>query len=111
MSSAEDNTENFEHLTNEELYRRAIDGAIIATGYADHLLAQAINVLGPDHTIEYPDTAFELPVVYGFSKFEVKTLSDLPQVLGYARKNIIEIPTYENALVAGQSTLFAADGS
>ncbi|MCK4300048.1 MAG: CO dehydrogenase/CO-methylating acetyl-CoA synthase complex subunit beta, partial [Planctomycetes bacterium] len=54
-------------------------------------------------------TAYELPVVYGFSKFEVKTLSDLPQVLGYARKNIIEVPTYENALVAGQSTLFAAD--
>jgi len=109
MSSAEDSTENYEHLTNEELYRRAIDGAIIATGYADHLLAQAINVLGPDHTIEYPDTAYELPVVYGFSKFEVKTLSDLPQVLGYARKNIIEVPTYENAIVAGQSTLFAAD--
>ena len=109
MSSAEDNTENYEHLTKEELYRRAIDGAIIATGYADHLLAQAINVLGPDHKIEYPDTAYELPVVYGFSKFEVHTLSDLPQVLGYARKNIIEVPTYENALVAGQSTLFAAD--
>jgi acetyl-CoA synthase len=109
VSSAKDFYDTYENLSNEELYRRAIDGAIIATGYADHLLAQAINTLGPDHPIEYPDTGFELPVVYAFSKYEVKTLSDLPQVLGYARKNIIEVPTYENAIVAGQSTLFAAD--
>ncbi|MCJ2540970.1 MAG: hypothetical protein LN414_06865 [Candidatus Thermoplasmatota archaeon] len=109
MSNAKDFYETYENLSKEELYRRAIDGAIIATGYADHLLAQAINTLGPDHPIEYPDTGFELPVVYAFSKFEIKTLSDLPQVLGYARKNIVEVPTYDNAIVAGQSTLFAAD--
>ena len=109
MSNAKDFYETYENLSKEELYRRAIDGAIIATGYADHLLAQAINTLGPDHPIGYPDTGFELPVVYAFSKFEIKTLSDLPQVLGYARKNIVEVPTYDNAIVAGQSTLFAAD--
>jgi acetyl-CoA synthase len=109
VTAADEQEGTYEHLDKEELYRRAIDGAIIATGYADHLLAQAINTLGPDHPIEYPDTGFELPVVYAFSKYEVHTLADLPQVLGYARKNIIEEPTYENALVAGQSTLFAAD--
>jgi len=109
VTAAKEHYESYENLTKEELYRRAIDGAIIATGYADHLLAQAINVLGPDHPIEYPDTAYELPVVYAFTKYEVHTLADLPQVLGYARKRIREEPTYENAIVAGQSTLFAAD--
>ena len=109
MSSAKDHYETYENLTNEELYRRAIDGAIIATGYADQLLNQAITVLGSDHPIEYPDTGYELPVVYAFSKFEVHTLGDLPLAVGYARSLIVEVPTYENAILAGQATLFAAD--
>ena len=101
--------ESFENLSPEELYRRAIDGAIIAVGYADQLLNQAINELGADKEIEYPDTAYEVPVVYGFSDFEVHKLSDLPQVIGYARKHIVEVPTLENAMIAGESTLFAAE--
>jgi acetyl-CoA synthase len=102
-------TRGVETVNPQELYKHAIDGAIIAVGYADHLLNQAINELGSNHPIEYPDTAYELPVVYGFSDFECHTLADLPQVVGYARKRIVEDPTYENALVAGESTLFAAD--
>ena len=109
MSSAKDHYETYENLSNEELYRRAIDGAIIATGYADQLLNQAITVLGSDHPIEYPDTGYELPIVYAFSKYEVHTLGDLPLAVGYARSLIVEVPTYENALMAGQATLFAAD--
>ncbi len=109
MSSAKDYYTSYENLNPKELYQRAIDGAIIATGYADQLLNQAINVLGPDKEIEYPDTAYELPTVYGFTSYECHKLGDLPQVLGYARSRIIEEPTWENAIVAGESTLFAAD--
>jgi acetyl-CoA synthase len=96
-------------VNQREMFQKAIDGAIIATGYADQLLNQAINELGPDKEIEYPDTAFELPTVYGFTDFECHKLGDLPQVVGYARGRIREEPTYENAIIAGESTLFSAD--
>jgi acetyl-CoA synthase len=102
-------SEGYDRLYPEELYRRAIDGAIIAVGYADQLLNQAINVLGPETPIEYPDTAYELPTVYGFTNFECHKLGDLPLVMGYARRRIKEVPTWDNAIIAGESTVFAAD--
>jgi len=38
-------------LSNEDLYKKAIDGAIIATGYADQLLNKAIRQHGRDKEI------------------------------------------------------------
>lgn len=37
------------------LFKKAYDGAIIATSYAEILLSQAIRRYGPEHPVGYPD--------------------------------------------------------
>lgn len=96
-------------VTARRLHEMAIEGAIIATGYADQLLGVAIEKHGYDMKVEYPETGFELPSVYGWDGREVKKLGDLPQVLGKVRGKIREEPTFENALIAGEATMIAAE--
>jgi hypothetical protein len=43
-------------ISQVALYKKAIDGAIIATGYADQLLKTAIRQYGRDKEIGYPST-------------------------------------------------------
>ena len=50
-------------LSNEDLYKKGIDGAIIATGYADQLLNKAIRQYGRDKEIGYPSTGYYLPCI------------------------------------------------
>ena len=53
-------------LSNQRLFRMAIDGALISTGFADQLLGVAIEKHGYDKRIEYPETAYELPSIYAW---------------------------------------------
>jgi len=96
-------------ITRERLYEMAIEGAIIAAGYADQLLGVAIERYGYDAPVEYPDTGYELPSIYAWDGREVKKLGDLPAVLGDVRAKIREEPTLENALTAGEVTMIAAE--
>jgi len=101
--------EEREPITQERLYEMAIEGAIIATGYADQLLGTAIEKYGYSQPIEYPNTGYELPSIYAWDGREVRTLGDLPAILGRVRGNLKERPTYENALIAGEATMMAAE--
>ena len=96
-------------VSQQQLYQMAISGAISATGYADILLNRAIRKYGQEHPVGFPDTGYELPTFYGWTKKEVKKLGDLPELLGEARAKIVQVPSYENALIAGEATMWAAE--
>ncbi|OPY33094.1 MAG: Acetyl-CoA decarbonylase/synthase complex subunit beta 2 [Methanomassiliicoccales archaeon PtaU1.Bin124] len=96
-------------LTQEQLYRMAIEGGLIATGFADQILSVAIEKYGYQQKIEYPETAYELPSIYAWDGAEVHDLGDLPAVLGRVRGRIREERTYENALAAGEAVMVAAE--
>jgi acetyl-CoA synthase len=95
--------------TQRELYKMAIDGAIIATGYAEILLNRAIHKYGSDHDVSYPGTGYGLPCIDAWTGVEVKKLSDLPALLGAVRGRIREEYTYENAFAAGEAVLYSAE--
>lgn len=90
-------------------YSQSIKGAIIAIGYADILLNVAINRFGRNKELTYPNTNYEMPVIYSLNKKKVKTLGDLPIILGEIKALLKEEPTYENMLTAGKITLYAAE--
>jgi acetyl-CoA synthase len=101
--------EKKELVTQQRLFEMAIEGAIIAVGYADQLLGVAIEKHGYDTKVEYPETGYELPSIYAWDGREAKKLGDLPQILGKVRGKIREEPTFENALIAGEATMIAAE--
>ncbi len=96
-------------LKKVDLLQMAVDGAMIATGYAELLLSRAIEVHGYDKKVEFPETGYSLPAILAWEGKEVHRLGDLPSVLGDARSIIRHEPTYENALVAGEATMVAAE--
>lgn len=96
-------------VSNEQLYRMAIEGSIIATGYADVLLNRALRKYGPDRKIEFPETGYQLPSVFAWLGRDCTRLGDLPELLGEARSRIVEKPTLECAIASGEATMIAAE--
>ncbi len=95
--------------TPKKLLKRAYDGAIIATSYAEILLNQAIAEHGPDAPVSYPDTAYYLPVITALSGEKVTKLGELRPILNRMRAQIKTDLTFENSLLWGESTLYAAE--
>jgi len=93
----------------KKIFKQAYDGAVIATSYAEILLNQAIKKYGPDHPVQYPDTAYYLPVIRALSGEAVGKLGDLPEILNQKRDQIKEELTFENARLAGEATVYAAE--
>lgn len=96
-------------VTKEQLYKMAIEGSIIATGYADVLLNQALRKYGPDRKIEFPETGYQLPSLFAWLGRDCTRLGDLPVLLGEARGRIVEKPTFEAAVASGEATMIAAE--
>jgi len=93
----------------KKLFKRCYDGAIIATSYAEILLSQALREHGPDKEVAYPDTAYNLPVITALSGERVTRLGELVPILNRIRSQIKEELTFENARLAGEATLYAAE--
>ena len=93
----------------EALYKKAIDGAIIATGYADQLLNKAIRQHGRDKEIGYPSTGYYLPCITAWTGESVTKLAQLPRILGEVRGKIREEYTFDNAVASGEATMVAAE--
>jgi len=91
------------------ILKKAYDGAVIATGYAEILLSKALRMYGPDREVGYPDTAYYLPVMTALSGEKVEKLGELPAILNRVRSQIREELTFENARLAGEATLYAAE--
>jgi carbon-monoxide dehydrogenase catalytic subunit/CO dehydrogenase/CO-methylating acetyl-CoA synthase complex beta subunit len=98
-----------EKVTNAKLFKMAIEGSIIATGYADVLLSRALRKYGPDQKIEFPETGYQLPSLFAWLGRDCTRLGDLPMLLGEARGKIREEPTFEAAVASGEATMIAAE--
>ena len=98
-----------EKVQKEKLFKMAIEGSIIATGYADVLLNRALRRFGPEKKIEFPETGYQLPSLFAWLGRDCTRLGDLPRLLGEARSRIVESPTLEAAIASGEATMIAAE--
>jgi acetyl-CoA synthase len=94
----------------------AIRGANSIVNEADQLLQKTLTEKGPDTPVQFPNTAYYLPVIYGFTGMEVSKLGDLPPVIEHARKLLHPVPRARlwtpylgEALDSGMATLFAEE--
>lgn len=110
--------ENFDQIYDDaieegkepkKLFKNVYNGAITAVSYAEILLNQAIRRFGEDAKVEYPDTAYFLPIIRALSGEEITKLGQLPPILNRMRAQIYEDLTFENARLAGESVLYAAE--
>src|SRR3990172_5037211 len=92
----------------------AIRGAYKAVAQAEEALEKAVTQYGPDKAVEFPNTAYFLPIIYAMSGMEVRTLSDMSPVLIRAKGLLPPIPADQmwlpylgHALDAGMATLWA----
>jgi len=94
----------------------AIRGAHKMVERAEADLAKAIEAKGRDEKVEYPNTAYYLPIMYLFLGQKVQTLGDLEESMQEARKLLEPIPSDElwlpylgDTLDAGVATLIAEE--
>ena len=95
---------------------RAIRGANGLLAEANDLLNKAIADKGADTPVQFPNTAYYLPVTYGMLSHEVETLGDLKPVLEHAKKLLhpvpdenLWVPYLGETLDSGMATLLAAE--
>lgn len=94
----------------------AIRGAHSIVRKAEEKLKQAIDAKGPNERVEFPNTGYYLPVIYGLTGTKVETLVDMEPVLKMAKELLPPEPAAEHwtpylgpALDAGIATLFAEE--
>jgi len=94
----------------------AIRGAHSIVGKAEATLAKVKEAHGAEHAVEFPNTAYYLPVVYGLTGEKVEKLSDMDRVLAIARDLLPEAPSEHlwlpylgGTLDAGIATLLAEE--
>ena len=94
----------------------AIRGAHLWVEEAEAALKQAIEEKGEDAKLEFPETAFHLPMAYSLLGMEAKTLGDANKIMTRTRDLLPEVPSekvwlpYLGAtLDAGIATLFSTE--
>ncbi|MFA4909703.1 MAG: acetyl-CoA decarbonylase/synthase complex subunit alpha/beta [Desulfobacteria bacterium] len=94
----------------------AIQGAYNIVSKAEGTLKKAMDKYGPDQKIEFPNTAYYLPIIYSILGIPVKTLGDARKPMEVARKllpahvkNMHHLPYLGPLLDAGMSALFAEE--
>ncbi|MBL7068677.1 MAG: CO dehydrogenase/CO-methylating acetyl-CoA synthase complex subunit beta [Candidatus Omnitrophica bacterium] len=94
----------------------AMRGARIVVDEAEKLFNQTIKEKGKDQEIEFPETAFYLPMAYALLGIEVKTVGDIEAVLKEAKsllrdepKDKLWLPYLGGALDSGIATLLAEE--
>jgi len=94
----------------------AIRGANRIVKEADDLLQKALKELGPEAPIQFPNTAYYLPVILGFTGLEVSKVGDLPPVMDRAKAMLhpepeghIWLPYLGETLDSGVATLLAEE--
>lgn len=95
---------------------RAIRGANAVVAEAQSLLEKAIAEHGADAQVAFPNTAYYLPVILGFTGREVSTLGDLVPVMEHAQELLSEPPSEKlwlpylgETMDAGVATLLAEE--
>jgi acetyl-CoA synthase len=92
-------------------------GATQLVNEFDAVLQAALVEYGPDQPVQFPNTAYYLPVIFGMMGHEVETLGGLEPVLEHARKLLHPIPPGSRwtpylgeTLDSGMATLLATEG-
>jgi len=95
---------------------RAVRGANALVVEAETMLQNALKEKGPDTRVEFPNTAYYLPLIYGMTGEEVETLGQLQGILQHARQLLHPVPAQGRwtpylgeTLDSGMATLLAAE--
>ena len=95
---------------------RAIRGANALVTEAEQMLSRALVEKGQDTAVAFPNTAYHLPLIFGMTGAEVKTLGQLQPILEHARELLHPLPAKKHwtpylgeTLDSGMSTLLAAE--
>ncbi|MCU0503836.1 MAG: CO dehydrogenase/CO-methylating acetyl-CoA synthase complex subunit beta, partial [Anaerolineae bacterium] len=95
---------------------RAIRGANLIVQEAEALLNKALQEKGPDTPVAFPNTAYYLPVILGFTGREITKLGELSPVLEHAKDLLHPVPSAQcwtpylgETLDSGSATLLAAE--
>lgn len=75
---------------------RAIRGANALVIEAEAMLQKGLSEKGPDTIIEFPNTAYYLPLIYGMTGIEITKLEQLTEVLRIARKLLHLVPANQS---------------
>jgi len=93
---------------------KAIRGAHKLVSRAEKELAEAIDKLGPETKVEFPNTGYYLPISHGILGLKIENLGGLQELLEESKKLLPPIPEDKlwvpylgHTLDAGMATLFA----
>lgn len=94
----------------------AIQGAYNIVSKAEGAYKRALAKYGPDQKLEFPNTAYYLPIIYSVLGIPVKTLGDAKQPMEFVRKllpphvkNIRHLPYLGPLLDAGMAAILAEE--
>jgi acetyl-CoA synthase len=94
----------------------AIRGARNIVGMAEAKYEEALKKWGPDQKIEFPNTTYYLPIIYGMLGIPVSTLGDVKEVMDKCNELVpaavsdnVWLPYLAPALEAGMATFFAEE--
>ncbi len=94
----------------------AIRGAYKTVAKAEQALKKARESFGEGKKVEFPNTAYFVPIIYAMTGSEVRTVGDLGKVLERAKKLLPPMPAKSNwvpflghTLDAGMATLWASE--
>lgn len=94
----------------------AIRGAKKIFAETEEFFNKAIKEKGPDTKLEFPETAFFLPMAKALLNADVKTLKDAEKILAHAKSLLPQEPSEKlwlpylgDALNAGMATLFSEE--
>ena len=84
-------------------------GSNAVAGLTEGAVNAAIEKLGADHPIAFPDTAYYFPTIYAATGVKVKTLGDLVPCVGVLKSLITNQEDLGQALNAGLATAVGAE--
>ncbi|HYA03603.1 MAG TPA: CO dehydrogenase/CO-methylating acetyl-CoA synthase complex subunit beta, partial [Syntrophobacteria bacterium] len=94
----------------------AIQGAYNIVQKAEGKLKEALEKYGPDQKLEFPETAYYLPIIYSLLGVKVEKLAEAVPVMQRIRKLLpphikgtIHLPYLGGTLDAGMAALFAEE--
>lgn len=94
----------------------AIQGAYNIVGKAEGTLARAMETYGGAQKLEFPNTAYYLPIIYSLLGKKVETLDDAKDIMGFCRnllpphvKGHNHLPYLGPLLDSGMAAIFAEE--
>jgi len=90
-----------------ELPGRVLEGTEKALNMASSLVGEAVNRLGRDASVSFPETNYSLPTIYGLLGKRVENVDNLARVLSNLKREVKKEITYEGMLSNGMIALMA----